>query len=266
MSERRREILADGVEVWLGDMREILPTLGPVDHVICDPPYEAVMQSKWGVLHVDRFAGMDGGAKRRGDKITRYQDIGFEAIDEMREDVAKAICAASLGWAILFCMAEGVRAWRDAIEATGVKYKRALVWVKPDAMPQFNGRGPSVGHEMLVSAWCGPGHSKWNGGGRPGTFVFNKNTPGGGEHPTQKPEPLMREIVSLFSSPGELVADPFCGSGTTGIAAVKLGRRFIGIERDPSHFDLSVRRISDALRQPDFFVEKPKPVKQEAFI
>lgn len=248
-----KETLADGIDLYLGDCRDILPTIGRVGSVISDPPYEAVMQNKWGVL-----------SRNAPSSHVRHEDLGFDAIDHMRDDVASVAVAACDGWLVLFCMAEGVRAWRDAIEASGARYKRAMVWVKPDAMPQFNGQGPSVGHEMLVAAWCGTGHSKWNGGGKPGVFTFNKNTIGA-EHPTQKPLPLMAELVRLFSFPGEVVCDPFAGSGTTGIAAVKLGRRFIGIEQDQKWFDLACRRISDALKQPDFFVEKPKPPKQESW-
>jgi len=247
------ETLAEGVTLYLGDCREILPTLGKVDAIIGDPPYEAVMQKKWGVL-----------SRNAPSSHVRHESLGFDAIDHMREEVAKAAIAACQGWLIFFCMAEGVRAWRDAIEAAGARYKRAMVWIKPDAMPQFNGQGPSVGHEMLVSAWCSDGHSKWNGGGRPGTFTFTKNTHGA-EHPTQKPLPLISELVSLFSFRGDLVCDPFCGSGTTGVAAVNTGRRFVGIEQDQKWFDLSCRRISDALSRPDMFIEQPKPVKQETF-
>lgn len=234
-----------------------LDVLGEVsaDHCISDPPYEAVMQNKWGVL-----------SRQSPSSHVRHEEIGFDAIDHVRDDVAKAIVNAVDGWAVLFCMAEGVRAWRDAIEAAGARYKRALVWVKPDAMPQFNGQGPSVGHEMMVSAWCGPGRSRWNGGGRPGTFMFNKNTPGGAVHPTQKPLPLMRELVALFTSTGETVLDPFLGSGTTLVACANQGRRGIGIEADPKHFDTACRRVEDAYRQPDFFVAPaPKPVQVSMF-
>lgn len=237
--------------LYLGDCLDILPTIGLVDHCISDPPYEAVMQSRWGVL-----------SKQAPSSHVRHEAIGFDAIDTDRDAVAKVIVCATNGWAILFCMAEGVRAWRDAIEATGARYKRALVWIKPDAMPQFNGQGPSVGHEMMVSAWCGPGRSHWNGGGRPGTFIFNKNTPGGSVHPTQKPLPLMMELVNLFTSAGETVLDPFAGSGTTLVACAKLGRLGVGIEADPQHFDAACRRIEEAYRQPDFFVERPAPLKQ----
>lgn len=248
------EHIAEGVTLYLGDCREILPAIGKVQAIISDPPYEAVMQNKWGVL-----------SRNAPSSHVRHENLGFDAIDHMRDDVANAAVAACEGWIVLFCMAEGVRAWRDAIEAAGARYKRAMVWVKPDAMPQFNGQGPSVGHEMLVSAWCGQGHSKWNGGGRPGVFTFNKNTIGA-EHPTQKPLPLMSELVRLFSFERGLVCDPFCGSGTTGVASVRLGRQFVGIEQDQKWFDLSIRRVADALKQQDLFIEKPKPIKQEAML
>lgn len=249
---KRVEHLAEGVTLYLGDCREILPTIGKVQTVLSDPPYEAVMQNKWGVL-----------SRNAPSSHVQHATLGFDAIDHMRDEVAKASVEICEGWAVFFCMAEGVRAWRDAIEAAGARYKRAMVWVKPDAMPQFNGQGPSTGHEMMVSAWCGSGHSRWNGGGRPGVFTFNKNTPGA-EHPTQKPLPLMAELVRLFSFQGEVVCDPFSGSGTTGVAAVKLGRKFVGIEQDPKWFDLACKRLRGALDSPDMFIEPPKPAKQEA--
>ena len=237
----------------LGDCLEVMPTLGQVDAVVTDPPYEAVMQNKWGVL-----------STQSPSSHVRHESLGFGAIDEVRVEVAAAMCAACDGWLIAFCMAEGVRAWRDAIEAQGVKYKRAMVWVKPDAMPQFNGQGPSVGHEMMVSAWCAKGHSRWNGGGKPGTFIYNKNTPGGAAHPTQKPLPLIQEIVGLFSDFGDKVLDPFAGSGTTLVACQKLGRHGIGIEIDPDYFEIACKRVEEAARQPDLFIaDAPKP-QQEA--
>ncbi len=148
---------------------------------------------------------------------------------------------------LAFCTSEGVAKWRDSIEATGMKYKRACVWVKPDAAPQFNGQGPALGHEMIVTAWNGKGHSKWNGGGRRGVFTHNTNQPDrDGTHPTEKPLPLMMELIHLFTNPGDTVLDPFMGSATTGLACMKLGRKFIGIEKDDKFFDLAYRRICAA--------------------
>ena len=244
-------IIGDAV-LYCGDCLEILPTLGKVDCVVTDPPYEAVMQKKWGVL-----------SRNAPSSHVRHETLGFEAIDEIRADVADLVAGICYGWGIMFCMAEGVRAWRDVIEASGAKYKRAMVWIKPDAMPQFNGQGPSVGHEMMVAAWYGEGHSRWNGGGRPGTFVYTKNTQGA-EHPTQKPLPLITELVNLFSFDGDTVLDPFMGSGTTGVACAKLGRKFIGIEIDKGYFEIACERIRKAYDQPDLFIEPPaKPVQDK---
>ena len=248
-----REERIGGQRLILGDCLEVMPTLGEVDHCISDPPYEAVMQNKWGVL-----------SKSSPSSHVRHEKIGFDAIDEIRGDVTRNVVRLTRGWAIFFCMAEGVRAWRDEIEAAGAKYKRAMVWVKPDAMPQFNGMGPSVGHEMMVSAWCGVGRSRWNGGGKPGNFIHNKNTPGGGVHPTQKPMSLMLELVNLFSSSGETVLDPFMGSGTTLVACERLGRSGIGIERNSKHFDIACRRVEEASRQPDLFLAPTPTPHQEA--
>jgi site-specific DNA-methyltransferase (adenine-specific) len=89
---------------------------------------------------------------------------------------------------------------------------------------------------------------------------------GGGfrHHPTMKPVGLMSWCLEFIPS-AQTILDPFMGSGTTGVAAVKLGRKFIGIEIEPKYFDIACRRISDALKQPDMFIEKPKPVEQVTF-
>ena len=74
----------------------------------------------------------------------------------------------------------------------------------------------------------------------------------------------MRELVTLFSNEGQSVCDPFMGAGTTGVACVRSGRKFTGIEINPAYFDVACKRIESALRQPDMFVDVPKPAKQEA--
>jgi site-specific DNA-methyltransferase (adenine-specific) len=77
-------------------------------------------------------------------------------------------------------------------------------------------------------------------------------------HPTQKPLPLMRWCIHHLPEPNRTILDPFLGSGTTGVACVKLGRSFIGIEVEPKYFEIAVRRIEEAHNQPDMFVEQPK--------
>jgi len=87
----------------------------------------------------------------------------------------------------------------------------------------------------------------------------------GKEHPTQKPLEVMKWCLG-FVPEASLIVDPFAGSFTTGVAAVKLGRKFVGIEIDPNYFEIGCRRIADALNRPDMFIEPPKPIKQEAFL
>jgi DNA modification methylase len=249
----RIEHIAEGVTLYLGDCREILPWVYRADHVITDPPYEK--EAHRADRRVMRRDGLVAGA------------LTFAQIDdETRRKVTRELVRIGNGWIIAFCQAEGVAPWRDAIEAAGAKYKSPMIWVKPDGMPQFNGQGPGMGFESMVSAWSGKGHSRWNGGGRHGVFVVPKGEGGGqkNEHETQKPVRLMSELVQLFSNPGETILDPFMGSGTTGVAAVQLGRRFIGVEREPRYFEIAKRRLFGALKQADLFVAKPPPAKQES--
>ena len=75
----------------------------------------------------------------------------------------------------------------------------------------------------------------------------------GDGHPTQKPVGLLKHWVVDFSDEGELILDPFMGSGTTGVAAVQMGRAFVGIEQNPRYFEIACKRIEDAQRQGSLF-------------
>lgn len=76
-------------------------------------------------------------------------------------------------------------------------------------------------------------------------------------HPTQKPVELMNFCIEQLGNP-ETILDPFMGSGTTGVAAIQMGRKFIGIEREPKYFDIACKRIEQASKQVDMFIEQPK--------
>lgn len=97
--------------------------------------------------------------------------------------------------------------------------------------------------------------------------VFSHRTVTGGEHPCQKPLGLMCELIDALSASGEVVADPFAGSGTTGVAAVTHGRRFIGIEKDARHFETACRRIEQAQAQGQLLPpEEPRQPVQEGLL
>jgi site-specific DNA-methyltransferase (adenine-specific) len=246
MTAARHELLADGVELILGDCIEVLPTLDRVDHVITDPPYEDEIHTSRA-----RFGRTDGHSKPKV--------LGFDGINAIRPQVAQQLVHASAGWALIFTLAEGVRAWRDDLQAAGAKWGQTLFWIKPDAMPKMNGQGPARGAECIATVWCGRGYRSWNGGGKRGVYTHLVNPPNrDGRHPAEKPLALMAELVRDFTQPGQTVLDPFMGSGTTGVACIKSGRRFIGIERDAGHFEIACARIRRALDEPNLFVDHVK--------
>lgn len=85
-------------------------------------------------------------------------------------------------------------------------------------------------------------------------------------HPCSRALDHFRFLVRWWSEPHESVLDPFMGSGTTGVACAMLGRKFVGVELMPEYFEIACERISDAYRQSDMFIERPKPAKQEALL
>lgn len=223
-----------------GDCLEVVPSLGRVDHVITDPPY-------------DKEAHTQKRRVRRGNEA-----LEFEALDKY----SRVMVAASSGWLLTFCQAENVAQWRDSVERTGGKYRRAMIWIKPDGMPQYSGDRPGMGYESITASWCAKGRSVWNSGGKHGVFRHNKSGewPNGAPHPTTKPKSLMRELLLDFTNTRQTILDPFMGSGTTGVAALQLGRKFIGIELDPDYFHVACKRVAEAWQQPCLF-DEPKREK-----
>lgn len=228
-----------------------------VNHVLCDPPYEAECHSK----NMRRMTG--AGLEIR-------EQLNFAQIsEEERMEVGRRMKCAS-GWSAIFCQVEAVSAWENAI-TTGPHcmsdkcdpvrgktdcgchcdacslahvYRRTCIWLKPDPMPQLSGDRPGMGYESIVCSHRA-GRSSWNGGGTAGVFTHLKN-PGirTFQHPTEKPLALMIELVEKFTNPGDLILDPFCGSGSTGVAAIRLGRRFIGYEKNPEYANLARERLT----------------------
>lgn len=248
----RVEVIGDA-QLHLGDCLQILPTLSGIQSVISDPPFENELHNAMGRI-------------RRNDGRTMVDELGFDGVNDQRSEIAQAVVNASSGWVILFTLAEGVRAWRDDLQAAGAKWDTTLAWVKPDASPRFNGQGAARGFECAVTCWAGTGYRSWNGGGKRGVYVHCVNGPNRqGEHPTEKPLSLMMELVADFTQPGDLVCDPFAGSFTTALACLKLGRKFVGIEQNERWFNLGLRRIDEFHRQGSLFDVQKKPVQPHFF-
>ncbi len=248
----RVETIGDAT-LYLGDCRD---ACGRVDAVVTDPPYDAE-------CHAPGRRLLGRRTELRNPRVREINTAGldFDALDDATAAWLSRHCEANCsGWALTFCQAEAVAAWRERF---GAAYRRPMIWVKPDGAPQLSGDRPAMGYESIVCGWFGVGRSRWNGGGRRGVFTFNKEDPGaknlGHQHPTQKPVGLMCELVNLFTNPGSSILDPFMGSGTTGVAALRLGRKFIGIEIEEKYFDIACRRIEQEAKQPRLFADEPPP-------
>ena len=221
----------DPVLVVEGDAFDVLPSLpdGFCDHVITDPPYAEKTHA---------------GARttRPGIGLTTVPIVTFASIDD---DAFLSLCRESVRvatrWVLMTCD------WRHATRAESEmpkEYIRCGVWVKPDGAPQFTGDRPGVGWEAVLMLHR-KGRKQWNGGGH--HAVWSCGVQRDNSHPTQKPLKLVREWVRLFTDPGDLIIDPFAGSGTTGVAAIAEGRRAILIEKEPRYADIARRRVAEAL-------------------
>jgi site-specific DNA-methyltransferase (adenine-specific) len=122
-----------------------------------------------------------------------------------------------------------------------MRFVRFGVWVKPDGMPQISGDRPAMGWESVAILHADGVRPRWNGGGGRAVCTYNVAR---GNHPTEKPIGLLRQWIADFTDPGDLILDPFMGSGTTLRAAKDLGRRAIGIEINEQYCEIAVRRLA----------------------
>lgn len=225
--------------LYLGDCRDILPTLGKVDAIVMDPPY-MLSDSGPGDSHfgmsLNKFDGQDYKAIVSG--------FDVELIFGLLENVCKPFNL------FCFCSNKQISLIMAHHEARG-RATTLCVWHKTNAAPFANGvwRGDI---EYCI-------HAKDSGAVFVGNAVEKKKVTDhpivqDTAHPTVKPLPVVRKYIGICSLPEQTVLDPFVGSGTTGIAAVTMGRNFIGIEKDERYFDIACKRIEDAQRQSDLFI------------
>lgn len=215
-----------GVTIYHGNCLDVLPTLGQVDHVITDPPYS------------DRtHAGHDAGARAGVDGSDR-KGLGYGAwtVDEMRRVVPR-LCAAASGWVVV--MTDHVLAMPVQAEmAHAGRYAFApLPWYVPGSRVRLCGDGPSSWTAWIVVSRTAA-QMRW------GTLPGGYTQRGEQFHMGGKPEELMRALVSDYSREGETILDPFMGSGTTLVAAKRLGRKAIGIELNEQYCEIAAKRLA----------------------
>lgn len=258
------------VTLYHGDCREVLPTIGEVDHAIFDPPYAAEVyiratgnNTKKGSRTPDRLYKGESMAQLATLAIGEMDDALIQFVSRWAGDHVRR-------WLLVFSDVESIHLWRQtlttpfvndegAADRAPMRYARTGLWVKRNGMPQMSGDRPAVGFEPCTIVHA-HGPMRWNGGGKMGLWDYPTNTgPNRPNHPCPKPDALMAELVADFTDGGELVIDPFMGSGTTLIAAKRLGRRAIGIEREEKYCEVAAKRLQQSAL--DLSFNEPKHVQ-----
>jgi len=221
-----KPVIIGDATLYQGDCLEILPALGNVDAVVTDPPYGLGDWNNRGT-----------NAKRPFDSdVTQQWDV---RITQVHIDAMRAAARHLVIW--------GGNYFCGMLPAT----KQMFVWNKGIRNMHFND---------CEVAWC----SQFREACR--VFDYSPSAAEAKEHPTQKPVALMKWCIEKLPPNANTILDPFMGSGTTGVACAKLGRKFIGIEREPKYFDIACKRIEDAYRQGDMFVGRPaQKIEQMSF-
>jgi site-specific DNA-methyltransferase (adenine-specific) len=240
----------NGWELYKGDSMSVLDAMRcagrEVSAVITDPPY-----SSGGMVRGDRMSS----ARKKyanSDSATADQLVGFTGDNR---DQRSYLTWCALWLSICLDIAEqgapvvAFTDWRqlptttDALQSGGWVWRGIVPWAKPTARPQM-GRFAG-GAEFFAWGTNGPSLDLEEVGCLPGWYVAPVPRADVREHITQKPVELMQHVVKICRM-GGTVLDPFCGSGTTGVAALLEGRSFIGIEREEAHLETSARRLTDA--------------------
>ena len=230
----KRRVEIGNAVLYEGDCLEILPTLDNVDACITDPPYGL---------------NIGGSGTIGGSGVVQPKDYGRSDWDEFPMSAGQ--------WTAIRRISDRWIVWGGNHLAHVIgPHAGMLVWDKrcqdgwDDTFSEME-----VAFTNTLSRAKGFRHL-WAGALRASERGANVR-----QHHTQKPVALMEWCLS-FLPDAHTILDPFMGSGTTGVACAKLGRRFIGIEIEPRYFTIACKRIEQAYAQPDFFVEKPKPAEQ----
>jgi len=216
--------------LYLGDCREILPTLGKVDAVVTDPPW-----------NMDYF--------KDDNKSWPEYAVWLENLNAQYASLSPDAQIVFLSSKAIPFVSHVYAGWQPFVAVKNFSQMSKSRDTIPNAF--------DIGFAKLSGVYSGKGRN-W----------FLCNTAGmlsdRSEHPTPRTVDAMTQCMEWIDC--DVILDPFMGSGTTGVACAKLGRKFIGIEIEPKYFDIACRRIEAAYKQPDMFIQRPEPAKQEALI
>lgn len=236
----RRETIG-AATIYLGDARDVLPTISGCRLVVTDPPY---LVSKGGyAANLQLEGGFGGWMKDYGNQgdivdcdlaFAEWMSLVVAALDERAN-------------AYIMSNGRNLAAMQTAAEAAKLRLHTVLVWDKRSALPNKYYQNVT---EFCLFMFKGRARTIAAPSSKNLISIFQRDE---SNHPTEKPVELMKFWIGNSSEPGDVVLDPFMGSGTTGVAALQARRAFIGIEKDPRWFDVACARLEAATRQADLF-------------
>ena len=231
------KVVIGNAELWLGDCREVLPLIRDVDAVVADPPY---------------------GVSFSGSTTKHTKDVtnAYASFDDTPENIQNMVVPAlmlAVSKATRAAITPGIRCQRFYPLPDG----EGVVWY-----PSGANVGPwgFIMHQPIYYYGKCP-YLATSRGSRPTGFQSTEPAVKNG-HPCPKPIKQMEWLVNRTSMVGETVLDPFMGSGTTGVACINLGRKFIGIEIEPKYFEIACKRIEHATEQAKQRLFEPEPEPQ----
>lgn len=257
------------VKLYLGNMLEILAEFPEesVDLIFADPPYN--LSNNGFTCHAGKRVSVNKG---KWDKSQGVED-DFEFHYNWTEACKRVLKENGTMW--VSGTYHSIYACGYALQKQNWHFLNDICWFKPNASPNLSCRMFTASHETIL--WVKKSkkakhtfnYENMKNGNWGTDFIKKPNkqmrsvwaigTPKNGEkkygkHPTQKPEELLRRIILSSSNEGDIVLDPFCGSGTTGVVALNHNRKFIGVDSEKEYLEnLAKHRITDALNNKNLF-------------
>ncbi len=253
-----------GIRLYHGDVIEVLDKFPEesIDLIFADPPYN--LSNDGFTCHAGRRVSVNKGEWDKSKGIEEDFQFHYDWINACK----RVLKPNGTLW--ISGTYHSIYACGFALQKQGWHLINDICWFKPNASPNLSCRMFTASHETLLWAkkdkkakhtfnydlmkngiWDGDFIKKPNKQMR---SVWAINTPRNGEkrygkHPTQKPELLLKRIILASSNEGDIVLDPFCGSGTTGVVAIRYKRKFVGIDSEKEYLDeLAIPRLRDEIR------------------
>ena len=273
-----KQVIGD-CTVYCGDCLEVLPSIFPVDLIVTSPPYDNMREYGKTFTKFDWPLTVEILSEKINEGGIVVWNVADQHIDgdETGTSLEQALEFKSHGlrlhdtmiylkpsfsfpetnrypqtWEYMFVFSNGKPKTFNPIKDRKNIYSGTLVH---GTQRQSDGSTkPATGNGKVLSNY-GIRHNAW--------LINNRERDNTGEHPAPFPLSLATDHINSWSSYGQTVLDPFMGSGTTGVACAKLGRKFIGIEIEPKYFDISCKRIEEAYAQGDFFVAAPNNIQSQ---